>query len=447
MQNTQSKFIYFCYNELDESTATPIINFLQDKGLTVYSTAKNQSNGEWASQAQEMIEKCEIFMPLITHNFIENDRCRKEVCLADSLAKKTVSLFIEKTPLKYGLALQLTAEQGIERWMHETDESFLNSLVNSPIIENLINSSVNSVTQSAFINYLLYAIDRGEISVNELIDHFSLSLEKALNIFDYMISCGVISETDLNGVSKVLLTEYGFKLLYYKDQKSVLLSQLNESNRYIFISYAHKNSEQVLSILRFLQEEKIRVWFDAGIEVGAEWPATIQQKINECALFMPMVTKEFVNSKNCRKEVFLADKKSKNILPVYLEECALDYGLDLQLAIPNEITYSNYPTDYSFKQAIATHPSLEETKADENQYITYDLFISAVELMLEANCTSLLFLQHKLGIPYKRATYLIDALIQAGIAYRDTSSKKVLPLVTKTGFIVLNKKEKTDILF
>ena len=130
-----------------------------------------------------------------------------------------------------------------------------------------------------------------------------------------------------------------------------------------------------------------------------------------------------------------------------MEECALNYGLDLQLAIPNAITYGNYPTDYSFKQAIANHPSLEETKADESQYITYDLFINAVELMLETNCTSLLFLQHKLGIPYKRATYLIDALIQAGIAYRDTSSKKVLPLVTKTGFIALNKKEKTDILF
>ena len=34
---------------------------------------------------------------------------------------------------------------------------------------------------------------------------------------------------------------------------------------YIFISYAHKNTDQVIPIISVLQNRGFRVWYDAGI--------------------------------------------------------------------------------------------------------------------------------------------------------------------------------------
>ena len=44
----------------------------------------------------------------------------------------------------------------------------------------------------------------------------------------------------------------------------------NREKPYFFISYAHRNSEQVLPILMKLQQEGYNFWYDDGIEPGSE---------------------------------------------------------------------------------------------------------------------------------------------------------------------------------
>ena len=42
-----------------------------------------------------------------------------------------------------------------------------------------------------------------------------------------------------------------------------------EGNRpYLFISYAHKQSEEVVSTIRILYEKGWRLWYDEGIPAG-----------------------------------------------------------------------------------------------------------------------------------------------------------------------------------
>ena len=48
---------------------------------------------------------------------------------------------------------------------------------------------------------------------------------------------------------------------------------------YVFISYAHKDSSVVFPILRALQNEGLRFWYDAGIKLGSEWPAYIEEHL------------------------------------------------------------------------------------------------------------------------------------------------------------------------
>ena len=40
---------------------------------------------------------------------------------------------------------------------------------------------------------------------------------------------------------------------------------------YIFISYAHRDSDRVFPIIRRLQEDFCRVWYDDGIDPGTEF--------------------------------------------------------------------------------------------------------------------------------------------------------------------------------
>ena len=113
---------------------------------------------------------------------------------------------------------------------------------------------------------------------------------------------------------------------------------------YIFISYAHKDSEAVLPIIRRLQDENHRVWYDAGIEAGTEWPEYIAEHIKDCACFVCFITQSALDSHNCRREINYAIKLKKNMLTAYLEDVELSDGMEMQLDILQAIFRSRPST-------------------------------------------------------------------------------------------------------
>ena len=72
---------------------------------------------------------------------------------------------------------------------------------------------------------------------------------------------------------------------------------------YIFVSYAHKNSADVLPVIRDLQDEGFRVWYDAGIEVGSEWDAYIMDHLKGAKAFICFQSPEFRASIYCKQEI------------------------------------------------------------------------------------------------------------------------------------------------
>ena len=441
------QYVYLCYDKKDLSIAITILTALEERGISVFTPSTSTDDGLWAEETQARIEGASIFMPIITESFVESSRCRKEVHFADALSKKMVTLFMQKTPLKYGLALLLTAEQAVEGYHFESTNDFINTLLTSKPIEELLNSTNESVTQSAFSEYLLYFINQKTCSPEALAERFNISLDKAHKVVSYMLDCGFISSPDENGVSKTQITQYGLELLYFKNKLGVSLKQLDAENKYIFISYAHKNSEAVLPILHSLQEEKIKLWFDEGIEVGSEWPATLQQKISECGLFMPFISNEFVESKNCKKEVFLANSLNLPMLPIYLEECKLKDELALQLAQADCIRRRDFEENIFFKNSISNHPEVTKHTAEGDFYARYETFILAMQLMLEKGSLSTFTLQFNLKTAFNHSLNLLNAIINGGFAKRNEDSKRVIPLITQKGLDCFYKKEKQDILF
>lgn len=122
-------------------------------------------------------------------------------------------------------------------------------------------------------------------------------------------------------------------------EKRPLETKMNE--KYIFISYAHRDSDTVVPIIKALSE-KYNIWYDDGISVGSEWPEAIGRKIINCDTFFCIITKSIVESENCKNEISLAIKYKKPIVVVYLENVELDEELDLQLVRKHAIYYERF---------------------------------------------------------------------------------------------------------
>lgn len=100
---------------------------------------------------------------------------------------------------------------------------------------------------------------------------------------------------------------------------------------YLFVSYAHKDAARVLPLLWRMQRTGLRVWFDKGIEAGAEWPETVESHLINAECIVVFLSEAAVSSLNCRNEINLALLEKKKILVVYLEETQLRHGMKLQL--------------------------------------------------------------------------------------------------------------------
>ena len=81
------------------------------------------------------------------------------------------------------------------------------------------------------------------------------------------------------------------------------MSVCDESRPYIFISYSHKDSEKVVEIMNGLRKAGYNMWYDDGIDPGTEWDENIAAHLRNCTYFIAFVSKEYINSKNCKDEL------------------------------------------------------------------------------------------------------------------------------------------------
>lgn len=93
---------------------------------------------------------------------------------------------------------------------------------------------------------------------------------------------------------------------------------------YLFISYPHKQSDQVIDTIRILHEQGYRLWYDEGIPAGSDWPANIAQHMRDCEAVICFISDHFLRSQNCFSEIRAAVHLKKPILILYLEDIEPD---------------------------------------------------------------------------------------------------------------------------
>ncbi len=146
---------------------------------------------------------------------------------------------------------------------------------------------------------------------------------------------------------------------------------------YIFVSYAHKDSEVVMRAIALLQQSGFRVWYDEGIDPGSEWPDTIEKYLERSSYFIGFISANALDSNYCKCELHTAFNERKKMLIVYLENIKLEGGLKMQLSSRQAIHWYKYESENAFFKKLLTAPGLNDCRESENSIKTINASTAA----------------------------------------------------------------------
>lgn len=160
------------------------------------------------------------------------------------------------------------------------------------------------------------------------------------------------------------------------NQKEMPIPYIGEKP-YIFVSYAHKDSEVVMRAIALLQQSGFRVWYDEGIDPGSEWPDTIEKYLERSSYFIGFISANALDSNYCKCELHTAFNERKKMLIVYLENIKLEGGLKMQLSSRQAIHWYKYASENAFFEKLLTAPGLNDCRESENNVKTINASTAA----------------------------------------------------------------------
>lgn len=141
---------------------------------------------------------------------------------------------------------------------------------------------------------------------------------------------------------------------------------------FIFISYAHSDTNRVMPILERLQLDGYRVWYDEGIEVGKDWAKYIVQHLKEAACMIAFISKNYLVSENCIDEIEYSKNEKVPTLMIYLEDVEQPEWMKLRHGRTQAIFCSQYGTGYRlferiYEAEIIAPCKTENAKSEESK--------------------------------------------------------------------------------
>lgn len=101
----------------------------------------------------------------------------------------------------------------------------------------------------------------------------------------------------------------------------------------VFISYSRKDSDIAMGICDMLNKLKIPYWIDIdGVYSGANFKEKIVEAISAAEIVLFLSSENSNRSDNVAKEISLADKYGKIIIPVRLDKSPMNPKIDYDLA-------------------------------------------------------------------------------------------------------------------
>ena len=137
---------------------------------------------------------------------------------------------------------------------------------------------------------------------------------------------------------------------------------MDKKSPFVFVSYAHRNCDAVMPAINEMQSQGITLWYDNGIAAGSEWPEFVAEKVVACDKFVLFVSKAYLESQNCKRELNFAISRKKEILSIFLEEVTLSPGMEMQLGSYQAIFRNRFPDHRKFCEAVSKEPFFDSCR-------------------------------------------------------------------------------------
>ncbi len=119
----------------------------------------------------------------------------------------------------------------------------------------------------------------------------------------------------------------------------------------VFISYRRKDKEFVTQLHQELIHRGISAWFDAeSIETADHWRTSIAEGIRGCTVFVLVLSPDAIESVNIRKEVDLAEKHNKKIIPLMWRQTEIPVAFEYALAGIQWVDFNETVSDENFNE-------------------------------------------------------------------------------------------------
>ena len=156
------------------------------------------------------------------------------------------------------------------------------------------------------ISAAVYAVEISKLTVNKGHE----------GIIDYKL----VSEAEMIKMIRDNEITDGFTISAFSRYR---ISGNAKQDDYYFISYSRKDYEKVESIANVLMNNDFNIWFDKYIPLETEWEDVLIEKILNCSKILLMVSKESIARPMVAKEISLAKKYRKPIIPIFLDHTSL----------------------------------------------------------------------------------------------------------------------------
>lgn len=101
----------------------------------------------------------------------------------------------------------------------------------------------------------------------------------------------------------------------------------------VFVSYSHQNAETVLPIVETVEAKGLSIWIDKEeMRAGQGWAGQIVRAIKSAERFCLMCSEQAFESDHVRREVYLADKYGKAMVPIKLDGAEMPEDIEYFLA-------------------------------------------------------------------------------------------------------------------
>jgi hypothetical protein len=101
-----------------------------------------------------------------------------------------------------------------------------------------------------------------------------------------------------------------------------------EKQRKTFLSYSRNNKDFAIKLAKELKSEGFAIWLDQmDIPLGSRWDDEVEKALEECEIFMVILTPSSSMSDNVKDEIGYAIDTRKRILPVLLENATIPLRL------------------------------------------------------------------------------------------------------------------------